>query len=62
MEKTTLTPLAKAQKCLETVEQGAPTAGEAAITWALVGLAENLGRAATALDKLADKVEEKGSK
>ena len=62
MEKTTLTPLAKAQKFLENYQQGAPTAGESAIAWALVGLAENLGRVATALDKLANKVEEKGGK
>lgn len=41
------TALAEARKCLETVEQGAPTAGEAAITWAFVALAENLGRVAT---------------
>lgn len=51
--------LAEAQKCLETVEQGAPTAGESAITWALVALAENLERVATALEKLADKAQEK---
>ncbi len=62
MEKTTLTPLEHAQKFLEKFEPGAPTAGESAITWALVALAENLGRVATALDKLADKVEEKGGK
>lgn len=57
MEKTAL---GKATKFLETFEKGPPTAGESAITWALVALAENLGRVATALEKLADKVEEKG--
>lgn len=49
------TPLAKAQKFLETFQKGAPTAGESAITWALIALAANLGRVATALDKLADR-------
>lgn len=60
MEKTTLTPLEKAQKFLESFQQGAPTEGESAIAWTLVALAQNLGQMATALDKLADKVEEKG--
>ncbi len=59
MEKTAL---ARAKKFLESFQQGAPTAGESAIAWALVALAENLGQAATALDKLAAKVEEKGGK
>ena len=46
MEKTSL---AQAQKFLESHEEGAPTAGESAIAWALIGIAENLGRVATAL-------------
>ncbi|MBA7496202.1 hypothetical protein ES702_06800 [subsurface metagenome] len=48
MEKTVL---AKAQKHLENFQQGAPTAGESAIAWALIGIAENLGRIATALEE-----------
>lgn len=46
MEKTALQ---NAQKFLESHEEGAPTAGESAIAWALIALAENLGRMATAL-------------
>jgi len=42
--------LEKAQKFLENVEIGAPTAGEAAIVWALIALTESLGRVATALE------------
>ena len=59
MEKT---PLEKAQKFLESYQQGGPTEGESAIAWTLVELAKNLGRVATALETLAAKVEEKGGK
>lgn len=47
--------LENAQAYLENVQKGSPTPGEAAITWAVVALATNLGRLATALDKLADR-------
>lgn len=56
------TALAKAQKCLKTIQEGASTPGEEAITWALIALAENLGRMATALETLAIKVGEKEGK
>ena len=56
------TPLRKAQKYLESVQMGAPTQGEAAITWTLIGLAANLGRVASALETLATRLEQKEGK
>lgn len=57
------TTLEKAKELLESQSaKSIEKTVDRAIGLALVALAQNLGRAATALDKLADKVEEKGGK